>query len=87
MKKTIMTIAIVLGLALTSFADGKQGGGLFKRGATPENGNREGGVAGFALPSHGTPDNADADVPVGSGIAVLGALGGAYLVGKRRREE
>lgn len=87
MKKLILTIAIVLGLCMTSFADGKQGGGLFKRGATPENGNRDGGLAGLALPSHGTPENADADVPVGSGIAVLAALGGAYLVGKRLKEE
>lgn len=88
MKKLIMTIAIVLGLALTSFADGKQGGGLFKRGATPEQtGSRESN--GPLLPlQHGSSSNADADqVPVGSGIAVLAALGGAYLVGKRRREE
>ena len=29
----------------------------------------------------------DQFVPLGSGIAVLAALGGAYLLGKKRREE
>ena len=37
------------------------------------------------LPGHGGNDNADA--PLGSGIALLTALGAAYLVGKKRREE
>ena len=85
MKKLILTIAIVLGLSMTTFADG---GGLFQRGNTPEQkGNREDNSAGLALPGHGTPANADADVPLGTGIAVLAVLGGAYLVGKKRREE
>ena len=86
MKKLALTIAIVLGLGLTSFADGKQGGGLFHRGATPEQtGSRESN--GPLLPlQHGDPSNADADqVPVGSGIALLAALGGAYLLGKKRK--
>ena len=88
MKKLILTIAIVLGLCMTTFAEGNQGGGLFHRGATPEkSGNRENN--GPLLPlQHGDPSNADADqVPVGSGIALLAALGGAYLVGKKRKEE
>ena len=35
MKKLTLTIAIVLGLGLTTFADNNnQGGGLFQRGAT-----------------------------------------------------
>ena len=75
MKKLIITTAIVLGLGLTSFADGKQGGGLFHRGATPEQtGTRD--ASGPLLPlQHGDPSNADADqVPVGSGIALLAAL-------------
>jgi LPXTG-motif cell wall-anchored protein len=37
------------------------------------------------LPSHGETGNQDA--PIGTGIAVLAALGGAYLVAKKRREE
>ena len=88
MKKLALTLAIVLGLGMTTFADG---GGLFQRGNTPEqenayfkNGDRDGGLPG--LPgSHGGTGNADA--PLGTGIAVLAVLGGAYLVGKKRREE
>ena len=87
MKKLALTIAIVLGLGLTSFADGKQGGGLFHRGATPEQtGSRE-SSSGPLLPlNHGSSSSADADqVPGGSGIALLAALGGAYLLGKKRK--
>jgi len=91
MKKTLLTIAIVLGLGMTTFAD-PNGGGLFQRGLTPDeeyyglgyyNINREGEMP--MLPTHGSPDNADA--PLGTGIAVLTALGAAYLVGKRRKED
>ncbi len=85
MKKTIMTIAIVLGLSMTTFADG---GGLFQRGETPEQqGSVYGTRGGFGpnMPGHGGTGNADA--PLGTGIAVLTALGAAYLIGKKRREE
>ena len=89
MKKTALTLAIVLGLSMTTFADG---GGLFQRGANPEEQN---GVFGNRtdpatplLPNHGQTGNQDADqVPMGTGIAVLAALCGAYLVAKKRREE
>ena len=83
MKKLIMTIAIVLGLSMTTFADG---GGLFQRGADNTEmgrGNRDGGLPG--MPGHGGTGNANA--PLGTGIVVLTALGAAYLVGKRHREE
>ena len=87
MKKLALTLAIVLGLGMTTFADG---GGLFQRGNTQEqesayfkNAERGGGFPG--MPGHGGTGNADA--PLGTGIAVLAVLGGAYLVGKKRREE
>ena len=86
MKKLIITVAIVLGLGMTSFAD--PNGGLFQRGNMPENPeniNRNGGMVTPGLPIHGQTENQDA--PVGSGIAVLLGLGAAYLVGKKRREE
>ncbi len=86
MKKLALTLAIVLGLGLTTFADG---GGLFQRGNTPEQegiyGNRGNGPITPGMPGHGGTGNADA--PLGTGIAVLAVLGGAYLVGKKRREE
>ena len=43
---------------------------------------------GLIIPIHEQDfDQAEPWVPVGSGIAVLAALGGAYLLGKKRREE
>ena len=87
MKKLALTLAIVLGLGMTTFADG---GGLFQRGNTPEqenayfkNGDR--GGLGMGLPNHGESGNQDA--PLGTGIVLLAGLGAAYLVGKKRREE
>ena len=94
MKKTIITLTLLLGLTMTTFADG----GLFKRGYIAQNGSsgynyfgaktegdNAGGMAMPMLPNHGESGNQPA--PVGSGIAVLVGLGAAYLVGKRRREE
>jgi hypothetical protein len=77
---------------MSSFADG----GLFNRGNNAKNGAsgyvyfnakdpvRE-DVATPLLPGHDEVTNQPA--PVGSGIALLAALGGAYLVAKKRREE
>ena len=86
MKKTLMTIAIVLGLSMTTFA-GPNGGGLFQRGDNNEEVNymnRSGETP--MLPAHGSNQSQDATAPVGSGIAILVGLGAAYLVGKRRKE-
>ena len=94
MKKLTLTIAILLGMAMTSFAD-PNGGGLFQRGIADEeyygmgyynNGMRTNSNNPL-LPNHGAITNQDADAPLGSGIAVLLGLGGAYLVAKRRKEE
>ena len=93
MKKTIITLSIILGMTMTSFADG----GLFNRGNNAKYGQANGyaffnakntaseEVATPMLPPHGSDDNEPA--PLGSGIAVLMGLGAAYLVGKKRREE
>ena len=94
MKKLTITIVLILGLTMTTFADG----GLFKRGYNAQNGSSgynyfgakaEGDNAGSPamplLPQHGEDTNQPA--PLGSGIVLLAALGGAYLVGKKRREE
>jgi len=91
MKKLALTIAIVLGLSMTTFAN-PDGGGLFQRGeVSPETsaiyGNRDGDTP--LLPNHNLSGNQNADnpAPLGSGIAVLLGLGAAYAVGKKRREE
>jgi len=90
MKKLAITIVIVLGLSMTTFADGNQGGGLFQRGASTEQNTAWGDRTNTnpLLPNHGLGTNQDAnETPVGTGIALLAALGGAYLVAKKRREE
>ena len=93
MKKLALTIAIVLGLSLSTFAN-PNGGGLFQRGMVDEEyygmgyyGNSLRTTGAPMLPSHGQSDNQNADGPLGSGIAVLLGLGAAYLVGKRRKED
>jgi hypothetical protein len=87
MKKTLLTIAIIFGLGLTTFAD-PNGGGVFQRGTSETefygSAWRNGQMLP-ALPQHGGSENADA--PLGTGIALLTAFGAAYLVGKKRREE
>ena len=82
MKKTLLTIAIVLGLSMTTFADG---GGLFQRGTQPYGWRTGGEPAMPALPDHESDGNQDA--PLGTGIAIMTALGAAYLIGKRRKED
>ena len=87
MKRVIMTLAIVLGLGMASYANG---GGLFGQGqAVAEEhstsvmtGTRLGGAPN--LPGHGTEGNQPA--PLGSGIAVLIGLGAAYAYAKKREE-
>ena len=89
MKKLLIATAIVLGLAMTTFA---QDGSMFKRENSGDNGTSlyeskgltKGGF-GPNLPGHGETD--DADAPLGSGIVLLASLGAAYMVAKKRREE
>ena len=89
MKKLTITLALVLGLAMTSFA---QGGSMFHRENSGDNGTSlyeskgltKGGF-GPNLPGHG--ETGDGDAPLGSGIVLLAGLGAAYMVAKKRREE
>ena len=88
MKKTITTIAIILGMTLCATA--QNGGGLFQRGMVSDEayyGNsydRTG--TGLILPN-GHGENTDQNsTPVGSGIAVLVGLGAAYALKKRKED-
>ena len=97
MKKLALTIAIILGIGMTTFAqDNTLGGGLLQRGDTPHYDfyadwadlgwtRTTGGL--FNLPGgHGLTEDQNG-TPLGSGIALLLGLGGVYLVAKRRKEE
>jgi len=91
MKKLALTIAIILGLGMTTFAD-PNGGGLFQRGKDMDATRTwTEGDNPFLPINHGNDYNANGQngepTPLGTGIAVLTALGAAYLVGKRRHEE
>ena len=89
MKKLVLTIAVVLGLSLTTFADND--GGLFQRGASEPTSGIYGDRDGETLMTPGLPMNhnmnGNQDAPLGSGIAVLLGLGAAYMVAKKRKED
>ena len=92
MKKTIITIAIILGLGTAAFADG----GLFQRGYNAKYGQSgyiyfddkdpvRDDVATPLLPPHGSENNMPA--PLGNGIAMLVGLGATYFIAKRQKQK
>ena len=87
MKKLVLTIAVVLGLGLATYANND--GGLFQRGASEpyglygDRGDRNPMMPGF--PNHNL--EGDQNAPLGSGVAVLLGLGAAYMVAKKRNED
>ncbi len=91
MKKLVLTIAIVLGMALGAsaqhFGDNgqQQGGGLFGRGETCDADNG-GNTAAPLLPGHGLNTNQDAETPLGSGALLLVGFGAAYALSKRSKK-
>lgn len=93
MKKLILTVAIILGMTICAsaqyFGDNGQpkGGGLFGRGATPENGvNTQGGFENYPLlPIHGQDGNQEA--PLGSGALLLIGMGAAYALSKKDKKQ
>lgn len=95
MKKLAITIAIVLGLSMTSFA--QWGGGLFQRGAVSDE-EYYGAGSYFnytswdrtdpllpGLPNHGYDYNTDA--PIGGGALLLIGFGAAYALKKRKEKK
>lgn len=85
MKKTILTIAILLGLSVGAFAQG----GLFGYGAVPDEQYYNAGTrdepsgSGFLLPGeHGL--TGDQTAPVGSGALLLIGFGAAYALKQRK---
>ena len=87
MKKLTLTLAIVLGLSLTTFADG---GGLFQRGdENQETGgfmNRSGDFKAPILPGHGGNGDADGnETPLGGALMLIG-FGAAYALKKKNEK-
>ena len=81
MKKLVLTLAVIFGMAFGAMA---QGGGLFGRGDTDA---QKSGSDGPALPSHGQTTNQPAHpAPIGSGALLLIGFGAAYAMSKRDKE-
>ena len=85
MKKTILSIAIVLGMTIGAFA---QNGGLFGKGPERQSESYEYSTRNsLMLPSsHGATSDQSSDAPLSSGIAVLVGLGAAYALKKRNEK-
>ena len=77
MKKVVLTIAIVLGLGMASFAQG-----LFNRGYA-EDGAKD-GLTLPSLPAH--EQNTNQTAPMGSGALLLIGLGAAYAMTKKSKK-
>lgn len=86
MKKTLLTIAILLGLSLGAFAQG----GLFGYGAVPDEENYNGGTRdgnpSLLLPTTHGADTDQNGVPVGSGALLLIGFGAAYALKQRKNK-
>ena len=80
MKKTLLTIAITLGLA---FGASAQSDGFFGNWNNADNRDANGELP--SLPNHGLSDNQSA--PLGTGLLILTALGAGYAVAKRKEEK
>ena len=76
MKKLALTLAIVLGLGMASYAQG-----LFGRG---DNGAKDDATLPGLPSQHGLTDNQSA--PLGSGALMLIGLGAAYAMTKKSKK-
>lgn len=87
MKKLALTIAVVLTMGLSVYA---QNGGLLNRGVSFDKQDRsmmKDGETPTPFPPGGHGESSNQPAPLGSGVAVLVGLGAAYLIGKKRNEE
>ena len=88
MKKLALTIAIVFGISLFTYAQTEKAGGLFQYGEVSEDNTSwsKGGSEPLlpALPGHNLFENGNA--PLGSGALLLIGFGAAYALKKRKQK-
>ena len=100
MKKLFLTAAILLGLAMGSFAQGlfyyeNPNTGLFRRGSTLANMSRDGGTFSLCFPGHnfttnwngGSQGHDDDLLPLGNGALLLIGFGAAYALSKKKKKD
>ena len=78
MKKVVLILSLVLGLAAGTFAQGT----LFNRSGDNQE-MRGGDRVGPGLPGHGESDNQNA--PLGGGALLLIGFGAAYAMSKKNK--
>lgn len=88
MKKTVLTLAIVLGMTIGTFA--QEDGGIFGRGPMPGNELYESTTNSsgpLMLPQvHGTgADQSGETAPLGTGALLLIGFGAAYALKKKNK--
>ena len=88
MKKLVLTLAIVLTMGLSAFAQYDDGSLLGKSGIIDFRTGSNDPTTPLIPYQHGLEGDFDGeDAPLGSGIAVLAGLGAAYFVAKKRKED
>ena len=89
-RSTIILVIMALLLGVARFNQGKAQVGIFIMD-DEEYANIRGGSTdppdGFIIPDFPNHDETWDVSPVGNGLWLLGCLGGAYLLGKRRKRE
>ena len=89
-RSTIILVIMALLLGMARFNQGKAQVGIFIMD-DEEYANIRGGSNeppdGFIIPDFPNHDETWDVSPVGNGLWLLGCLGGAYLLGKRRKRE
>lgn len=87
MKKTVLTLAIVLGMTIGTFA--QEGGGIFGRGPMPGNELYESTTNSsgpLMLPQvHGAGADQSGEAPLGTGALLLIGFGAAYALKKKNK--
>ena len=96
MKKIVLTAAIILGFALSSYAQYSDAqGGLFGRGPVDDGMTRDGGTFSLCFPGHnfttnwngGSQGHDDDLLPLGNSALLLIGFGAAYALSKRKKKD